>query len=459
MTVTAIFDIGKTNKKFFLFDRQFREVYRAYSRFEETTDEDGFPCENLELLTAWMKETLQEALARPEFDIRYLNFSTYGASFVHLDKEGRPVAPLYNYLKPLPEQTLQDFFALYGPADEWAARTASPVMGALNSGLQLFWLKHQKPETFSRIHRSLHFPQYCSFLFTGQQFSEYTSIGCHTGLWDFEANDYHQWAREEGLDTLLAPIMPTTTTITARIEEKTIQVGVGIHDSSAALLPYIMANKSPFLLASTGTWSITLNPFSTETLNVEDLHRDCLHFMRADGRPVRAARLFLGNEYKIWAQRLAAYFHKPYEAHRHVKPDVAILKGLERLQEPVFRWESIRRPGHEKDAAGETNLSLFSSYEEAFHQLARELVLLQTEAIYLAKGKTQAKKAYIDGGFVDNELFIQLLARSLKDIELISTESPLGSALGAAMAANRQAVGEDFLQENFSPQKQKAIHP
>ena len=457
MEVTAIFDIGKTNKKFFLFDEQFREVYRSYTRFEESVDEDGFPCENLSQLTFWMKETFREALANPEFDIQSLNFSTYGASLVHLDNKGEAVTPLYNYLKPFPEDLSADFFKRYGPADEWAAQTASPVMGMLNSGLQLFWLKYQRPEVYAQIHQSLHFPQYCTYLFTGKFFSEYTSIGCHTGMWNFQKKDYHRWIYEEEINRLLPPIQPTNTAIETAIEGKNIKIGVGIHDSSAALLPYIIANTEPFLLISTGTWSITLNPFSQESLSVDDLQKDCLNFLRVDGMPVRAARLFLGNEYKIWAKKLSDHFQKAYDSHRHVELNPAILKKLESITKPVFHWESIHQPGLEKRAPASTDLSVFSSYEEAYHQLIKELVELQVSALQLAKGKTVVRKAYIDGGFVDNELFLQLLARSLGTIELIKTTSPLGSALGAAIAVNNRAVEPDFLLKHFSLQQQKAI--
>ncbi len=457
MTHTAIFDIGKTNKKFFLFDEQFREVYRSYVCLEEDEDEDGFPCENLERLRDWMRATFREALARPEFNIQRLNFSTYGASFVHLDQEGKPVTPLYNYLKPFPEDLMADFFNRFGPEEEWATQTASPVMGMLNSGLQLYWLKYRRPEAFSRIHHSLHLPQYCSCLFSGKYVSEYTSIGCHTGLWDFQVKDYHRWVYQEDIDRLLPPIQPTTSAFDVEFEGKNIKVGVGIHDSSAALLPYIIANKEPFLLVSTGTWSITLNPYSQVALDLESLKKDCLNYMRADSRPARAARLFLGNEYKIWVRKLASHFGRPYESHRTVKPNPEILKKLERFTEPVFRWESIKRPGQQKNDQRHTDLSVFSSYEEAYHQLMRELASLQVASIQLARGRTPVRKIYIDGGFVDNELFLQLLALALSEFELIKTESPLGSALGAAMAIHDRPVEPGFLLKSFSLQKQKAV--
>jgi len=51
--VTAVFDIGKTNKKFFLFDKDYQEVYREYTRFDTITDEDGYETEDLASLQVW----------------------------------------------------------------------------------------------------------------------------------------------------------------------------------------------------------------------------------------------------------------------------------------------------------------------------------------------------------------------------------------------------------------------
>ena len=60
--VTAVFDIGKTNKKFFLFDKDYQEVYREYSRFDEIKDEDGYPTEDLERLQKWLKTRFDRIL-------------------------------------------------------------------------------------------------------------------------------------------------------------------------------------------------------------------------------------------------------------------------------------------------------------------------------------------------------------------------------------------------------------
>ena len=108
--VIAIFDIGKTNKKIFLFNEQYQIVYERSVQFAETTDEDGDACEDLKLLTDWVHSTLKEVMMLNSFNIKALNFSTYGASFVHLDTTGTPVTPLYNYLKSFPEKLSKQFY-------------------------------------------------------------------------------------------------------------------------------------------------------------------------------------------------------------------------------------------------------------------------------------------------------------------------------------------------------------
>lgn len=98
----AIFDIGKTNKKLLVFNQDYQLVYQKQTPFEEIPDDDGFHGDDLQLLTNWMIDSLAELLNEGQFEIKALNFSTYGASFVHIDAQGKPVTPLYNYLKTFP---------------------------------------------------------------------------------------------------------------------------------------------------------------------------------------------------------------------------------------------------------------------------------------------------------------------------------------------------------------------
>ncbi len=88
--VIAVFDVGKTNKKLFLFDEQYKIVFERSARFLETVDEDGDPCENLESLRLSIFDSLREVFRNAAFEVKSINFATYGASFVYIDEDGKP---------------------------------------------------------------------------------------------------------------------------------------------------------------------------------------------------------------------------------------------------------------------------------------------------------------------------------------------------------------------------------
>ena len=163
---------------------------------------------------------MREVVRLKDFDIKAINFSAYGASLVNLDEIGNPVTPLYNYIKPYPEDLRRRFYDTYGGEELFSFTAASPVLGHLNSAMQLYWLKYRKPEVYKKIKYSLHLPQYISFLITGRYFSDITSIGCHTNLWDFSKNDYHEWVYREGTIEKLAPITPSDGVVEAAFDGK-----------------------------------------------------------------------------------------------------------------------------------------------------------------------------------------------------------------------------------------------
>ena len=447
--VNAVFDIGKTNKKFFLFDDNYNEVLREYVNLPLTVDEDGFETEDLEALRGWIKETFDTILENPKYDVKTLNFSSYGASLVHLDYKGKALTPLYNYTKEFPKEVTKAFAEKHGDLLTIAAQTASPQSGMLNSGMQLFWLKQTKPDIFSKIKYSLHLPQYLSFLFTGIPVSEYTSIGCHTSLWDYDSEDYHPWVYAEGIDRILPPIVPTSASINTSYKDKKIKIGVGIHDSSSALLPYILSKKKPFLLLSTGTWSIALNPYNSESLSVQDIENNCLNYLRIDGKRVKASRFFMGNEYRLQVEKLTDYYRKEYGYHRDLQFNQDIYLKLIEKPKVYFKFEGISL----QRLPQETELEHFATFEEAYHQLMIELMELQIDTISNAIGNSDIKTIYIDGGFTDNDVFMKLMSHHFSNFKVLSTQSPLGSALGAAMVISDKQVTSKFLKENYRMKK------
>lgn len=397
----AIFDIGKTNKKLFLFNESYEIVLEKSTQFDEITDEDGDACEDVELLSKWVIETFEEVLQNPDFEVKALNFSTYGASFVHLNAEGKVIAPLYSYLKPYSEELKIQFYDNYGGEHIFTRKTASPVLGNLNSGMVLYRLKYENPSLFAQIHYSLHLPQYISFLFTGKYISDITSIGCHTNLWDFEQNNYHEWLEKEGIIEKLAPINADNYSPTNELT-----IGTGLHDSSAALIPYLSTFKGQkFVLISTGTWCITLNPFNHTPLTDDELQQDCLIYMQYTGEPVKASRLFAGYEHEQIIKQLSEQFRTPLDYYKEVKFDSKLIEFFD---------------DH--------------TYESAYHQLILNLVNKQIVSSKLVLNDDSVKKLFVDGGFGKNEIYMNLLAKAFPEMEVYAASVAQATALGAALA-------------------------
>jgi sugar (pentulose or hexulose) kinase len=437
-SVTAVFDIGKTNKKFFLFDEDLNEVYHDYLKLPLVADDDGFECDDLPALTRWIKKTVSDLSTSSEFSLEALNFSTYGATVVHLDEKGEPVTSLYNYLKPFPDDLARDFAKKYG-REKNDRETASPFLGMLNSGLQLYWLKYNKPNLFAKVRSTLHFPQYLSYVFTRKQVSEPTSIGCHTKLWDFEKKNYHSWVMDENMLGLFPQIVPTTHAYEVILNNRKIKVGVGIHDSSSALTSYFNRTDKPFILVSTGTWSVTLNALTTDHLTDDDLSKDCLNFLSITGKPVRASRLFLGNELDHQLAIMNRIFSMDPFYYKQVKLNPVFLQEIESQSiDCQFYPETIQNPRLVDQVLTPRRWepSLFSTFDEAYHHLIWGLVQLQVESIRLAVGTSGIRNIFVDGGFIDNDLYIQLLRFYLPDFQIDVSHQPLGSAYGAALVLN-----------------------
>lgn len=423
--VILIFDVGKTNKKILLFNQDYQLVFEESSQFDEIEDEDGFQTEDLSKLTGWVRNTFILITQNENYNIEGIHFSGYGASLVCIDVNGSPVFPLYNYLKPYPDEILNDFFLKYGSPEKLSIETRSPILGNLNSGLQLYRLKKLYPEKIDKVRFALHLPEYLSYVITGKCYSNMTSIGCHTMLWDFAAYDYHKWVKAEMIDKILAPIKAGDE-VSEMVNGK-IPVGVGLHDSSAALVPYLATFNKPFVLISTGTWCISLNPFNDSPITEAELKKDVLCYITYQGKPVKASRLFAGNEHEIQTRRLAEHFNKPRDFYKTVKYDESKINRHENTNVGPTETE-FQFTFHEKD------LNQFSDYESAYHALMLSIVELQVKSTNLVLSGVSVKKLFVDGGFGKNEIYMKILSQSYPQLEVYSSVVTQASALGAAMA-------------------------
>ena len=347
------------------------------------------------------------------FEIKAINFSAHGASFVNVDENGKPVTPLYNYLKPFPTTLQSEFYNTYG-GKNFAITTASPILGHLNSGMQLYWLKKERPDVFKKIKYALHLPEYISWLVTKTFVSGITSIGCHTNLWDFTNNIYHSWVSQEGITEKLAPILPSESILKTKFNGDQIKSGIGLHDSSSALIPYLKYFTEPFVLISTGTWSISLNPFNHSPLTAEELEQDCLCYLTYEGKPVKASRLFAGQEHEDAVKEIAQHFKKSLDYYKKVAYDAGLVQHLQQNK-------------------NKQQVLTSSSFEEAYHLLLLTLVKKQKISTELVIQSTSVNKIFVDGGFSQNEIYMKLLAQAFPTKKVYAASLHQASALGAAM--------------------------
>ena len=443
--VTLIFDIGKTTKKIVVFDNDFHVLEEQTDQFAEIMDDEGFPMEDLQSVTGWVNKMLDYYLRHPRYQVNNINFSTYGASFVNLNSKGHAIKTFINYLKPLPEKCKKKFLAQYDTQNDICRTTSSPFLGLLNSGLQLYWLKQDKPEIFGSIATSLHFPQYFPYLLTGKKFAEITSVGCHTMLWNFEANDYHSWVDKENMRRLFPTLHNSDHSVEYQRGKSTIRVGIGVHDSSAALMPYLVVMKEKFLLLSTGTWNICFNPFNEELLTQEELSQDCLCYITFDGRPVKASRIFLGHEHELQQRLLASHFRVNTETYKTIAFNNELYNELKSANGFVdFVPVGMEGTGPALGSTTKaTDFSQFRNFEEAQHQLVRQLVRWQKISVDLIDPTFQVKNIIVVGGFTKSNLFLEVMKRELPERNVLASDHPRATALGAAWLVRGKGAYSD----------------
>ena len=428
--VIIIFDIGKTNKKVLLFDQGLNVISEREHRFEEILDDDGFACDDIAKIEDWLENVCNQYLKDPAYNVKAINFTTHGAAILYVDEDGRRLTPLYNYLKSLPEGIAESLCDAYGGVEEFSRKVATSMNGMLNSGLQVLWLKKKKPGIFRKVSDILHYSQYLTFRLTGQVASEYTSIGCHSALWDYDRMQYHEWVEDEGLN--LPEPVPASTTFPSRTLGSDVPVGVGMHDSSASLVPYLKQSEEAFILISTGTWCVSMNPFNHNPLTQDQLNQGCLAFLSILQKPVVSSLLFLGHIHDVNVQHISEHFRVRPDTYKTVQPDLSILARVSERNKGkrIFFPGSIPLDYIDRDV----DLDQFPSFSQAYHQLMVDLTDLAVHSIRLVMAPDDiTKNLYISGGFAKNPLFVNLIATRFRDKKVYTSEIANATSLGAAL--------------------------
>ncbi|MBP7644708.1 MAG: hypothetical protein KA767_15305, partial [Saprospiraceae bacterium] len=191
-------------------------------------------------------------------------------------------------------------------------------------------------------------------------------------------------------------------------------------------LPYKTGVSSPFMLISSGTWSIILNPFDQSEITQNHINQELIYYIQPDGKKVRASRLYYGKIYEDAVANLQISDQEIAEIPIEVVPNYF-----------AFPEQS------------KTILDL-SSKQKEYTDLVFEMAKAHFHSLQLAKGESHIEEVYVDGGFAKNDLFLRFLATMLFPIQVFKAENPMGSALGAAIMMDQNSFTPDIFRDRYN---------
>ncbi len=442
--VSLILDVGKTNTKLFLFDASLKIVYERQTATIEKATADGLLQDDLDAVWSWFLAELEKIGREKQFRVRAINATSFGATLVHIDGEGNPLTPIYSYNSDPGSELDEAFNSWFASLPGGHTRHATPHLSHfLIAAKQLFWLGRRHPEKASVIRYSLFLPQYLIYKLSGVLISEATSYGCHTGLWDFEMMAPSVAAIEGlGWQTRIPRLADhgrlcqlDASLVSLLSGRGNIPVGAGMHDAAASLYPYLECLDDPFILITTGTWIIAQNPFARFALSEKDLQQDRLYYLTPQLQPVRAARIFAGQEHERQLQRITEHFGRaPQEDNAELEPLLA--RFFAKPNEGVLTAETLHGSGPFPNVPrGSWDLSVFSTPEQAYARLCLDLAVMTAYLIDNVAEPGQ-KRMIVDGGFTRNTWFLQILSMLVQPCQLFIADISNATALGAALSVH-----------------------
>lgn len=417
----GVVDIGKTNAKFAVVDAGTMAELAVRTRPNRVAAGPPYPHFDIAGIWDFLLGAIAELNAAHPIDA--LSITTHGATAALVGVDGGLVLPVLDYEFDGPDRVRAEYDALCPP---FAATLTPKLPLGLNLGAQLYWLKREWPEDFERARYVLTYPQYWAYRLTGVATAELTSLGCHTGLWDFQRGGFSALVGAMGIEGKLPAVRSAFDRLGAVLPEVAERTGLaagvpvycGIHDSNASLLPHVLGRTPPFSVVSTGTWVIVCSPGGRiETL---DERRDCLGNIDALGRTVPSARFMGGREYSLLTgDRTEA--SAPETVARVLEEGLMLLPAIQQGSGP-FPDEQARWTGGAENADAGTRHTVISFY----------LALMTAECLALTGA---GGEVIVEGPFARNPDYLKMLAAATGRKVLANARSATGTSTGAALLA------------------------
>jgi len=455
----AVFDVGKTNKKLLIFDSSFQIVASTYATFD-AFQEDALFYESLRESAAWFLESLKEMAA--QFPIGAVSVSAHGGTFVCLDNAGELAMPVLSYTSDPGEFFHQRFHQNFGDADELHLTLKTPSMPGLGCMAKgIYFAQEKYPQEFERTDIILNLPQYYGYLLTGKYGVEKTYLGSHTYLWDFDGQCFSAVVDQLGIRNkipqnitnpwdVLGTVSPAIANQTG-LSEKTL-VTVGIHDSNAALLPYLIKVREPFTLNSTGSVCVAMRPGGKISITREELGKVVYYNLSAFSDPVKTSIFLGGMEFDTYAGFLLnLHNNRPFPAFDRKVCEKVLLEKRHFIIPSIipfgmFPQSSPRVIEGDKefsfaDIAAGNFPPFFHNFEYAYAVLSISQAI-QSKVSLTIVGNEKGDIIFVEGGFRKNDYYMAMLSALLPGSKLFLTNLEEASAFGAALLGKSAIEGK-----------------
>jgi activator of 2-hydroxyglutaryl-CoA dehydratase len=150
------------------------------------------------------------------------------------------------------------------------------------------------------------------------------------------------------------------------------------------------------------------------------------------GKPVKASRLFGGNEHEQQVKRIADFFHQSIVRYKTIEFNEKIINALEKKDIPEQHLNTQLMLKSSLFAKRE--ISNFRNDKEAYHQLVRDIVSQQYVSTQLVLKETPVKTIFVDGGFSYNKVYMKLLASAFPNFKVYAASMAQATAIGAALS-------------------------
>jgi len=444
----AVLDVGKTNKKLFVYDSELRclnphEPGVVFAQVEK----DGLLADDMASIHTWMLRGLGRA-ARRYGNIRCVSITTHGATIALLGKaedrqfpgDGGLVFPIVSYEQDIDPAEDEAFYRDVGMApEEMQEQTGTARFGwLLNHGKQLYWLQQRFPERFEEATDILMFPQYLGYLLTGNKGIEPTYPGCHGYLLNIEGTGYSAVAEKLGVVGKL-PALPLRRSweVLGTVKPETAEhtglppgclVTLGVHDSNAALVPYFVRGLTNFVVQDSGTWVVTMSPRQRAVFAEGELDREVFFNRSIDGAPVKTTIFRGGAEFDFYRNRVLAGRKHPESVDLDLLRDVVD-------QREAFCLPTIERGSglFPKSVARLVGVgTAFRDDTTAWCVVDLGLAVQGYEAIRMAAGN-DVNRVFIEGNIGRSNPIYRGVISSLFPQARVSFGSSGGAAHGAAI--------------------------